>query len=365
MHDSARLLAAALLLCGPTSAAQFHPSHQVIVATNTSTTTGALSVVETATPWPATPLAAPAGHDSVLRVFDGRLYVLGRDDRTVVVRTLPKLKLVQTFAIPQIAAPRDLVMVTPTMALISDHDSDHLWWLDTSTGVVSAGQDLSPYADADRLPDCTRMEIVGQRVYVQMQRYDRNHNTEHGAKLAVLAPGFNPVPPVILENVIDLQGLRPDYRMQVNAAGNKLWISAPGQNDDWGGWVATGIEEVDLNTGQSLGFVVTEFQFGADLGPFVMVDENKGFAIAHTSIVASTHLRVFDRNVGQLAELHVSIDGRLDTIAFDSARRQIVYPVPQSPTESGGVLFFDADNDVQLSPLRPVGGNPFDVFVVQ
>lgn len=365
MHASLRSLAAALLLTGP-ALAQIHPSHQVIVATNTSMSTGALSVVETATPWPVSPLAAPASHDSVVRAFNGFLYVLGRTDHTVVVRTLPKLKLVQSFSIPQVLAPRDLVMVTPTMALISDHDSANLWWLDTTTGAVTVGQDLSAYADPDRLPDVAMMEVVNGSVYVQMQRYDRtNHFAEHGAKLAVLAPGFSPTPPVILAYDIDLQGLRPDYRMQANAAGTKLWISTPGVNDDWGGWVPTGIEEVDLNTWQSLGFVVTEFQFGADLGPFVMVSDDKGFAIAHTSIVASTHLRVFDRNVGQLAELHVSIDGRLDSIAFDSVRRQIVYPVPQSASASGGVLFFDADNDVQLSPLRPVGGTPFDLFVVQ
>jgi hypothetical protein len=365
MHSIPLVAAVALALCGQAALAQLPPSQQVIVATNVNSNAGALSVVETAAPWPANPGAARASHDSVVRVFNGLLYVLGRDDRTVTVRSLPKLKPLHRFSIAQIAAPRDLVMVTPTMALISDHDSARLWWLDTSNGTVSPGQDLSPYADGDGLPDVSRMELVGYRVYVQMQRYDRNTFTEHGAKLAVLAPGFSPVPPVILENVIDLQGLRPDYRMQVNAAGNRLWISTPGVDNDWGGFAPTGIEEVDLNTGQSLGFVITEFQFGADLGPFVMIDDNKGFAIAHTSIVASTHLRVFNRLVGQIAELHVSINGRLDAIAFDSARRQIVYPVPQAGLPSGGVLFFDADTHAQLSGLRPVGGDPFDIVLAQ
>lgn len=363
MHASLRLTALALLVCSQTAAAGIKPSHQVIVATNTSRSTGTLSVVMTPPPWPVTPAAAPAGHDSIVRVFNGKLYVLGRDDHTVVVRALPSLIQLQSFSVPEVITPRDIVMCTPTMALISDYDSAHLWWLDTSTGVVSVGQDLSMYADTDRLPDVQMMERVGDRVYVQMQRYDRNNFTEFGAKLAVLTPGFSPVPPVILAYDIDLRGLRPNYRMQVNAAGDKLWVSTPGVNDDWGGWAATGIEEVDLNTWQSLGFVMTEFQSGADFGPFVMVDEDKGFVIAHTSIVASTHLRVFDRYVGQIAELHVSINGRLDSIAFDKARRQVIYPVPGMP--GGGVLFFDADSNAQLSPLRPVGGDPFDIIVVQ
>lgn len=363
MHDVLRFTALALLLSSPVAATASKPSHQVIVATNTSQSTGTLSTVLTPPPWPVNPAAAPAGHDSIVRAFDGKLYVLGRDDHTVVVRALPSLIQLQSFSIPQIISPRDITMCTPTMALISDFDSKHLWWLDTSTGVVSVGQDLSMYADDDRLPDIQMMERVGNSVYVQMQRYDRNNNKEFGAKLAVLTPGFNPVPPVILAYDIDLKGLRPNYRMQVSASGNKLWVSTPGVNDDWGGWAPTGIEEVDLNTWQSLGFVMTEEQSGADFGPFVMVNDDKGFVIAHTSIVASTHLRVFDRYVGQIAELHVSINGRVDSIAFDEARRQVIYPVPGMP--GGGVLFFDADSNAQLSPLRPVGGDPFDMIVVQ
>ncbi len=358
-----KLLSALALAICCSAFASFAPTRQLIVATNLGGSTGALSLVDTAPPWPATPLAAPASQDSIVRVFNGQLYVLGRNDRTVEIRALPGLALIQQYSIPQVLAPRDLALVGPTMVLISDHDSANLWWLDTTTGVVTAGQDLSAYADKDRLPDVSMMEVVGMRVYVQMQRYNRNNYTEHGAMLAVLAPGFNPDPPVILESVIELKGLRPDYRMQLNRAGDRLWVSAAGVDNDWG-FAPTGIEEVDLNAGQTLGFLLTEDQCGADLGPFVMVDDDKGFAIAHTSIVASTHLRVFRRGMGQLAELHVSINGRVDTIAFDDARRQVFYPIPDGWGLPGGVLVFDADTDVQLSPATiGVGGNPFDMVV--
>lgn len=364
MNPTPLLSALALAICCSAFAIQPAPSRQLFVATNVTSTTGAISLVDTAPPWAATPLAAPASTDSIVHTFNGQLYVLGRTDRTVEVRALPGLGLLQQFSIPQVVAPRDLVMVGPTMALISDHDSRHLWWLDTTTGVVTAGQNLGAYADADHLPDVSMMEVVGMRVYVQMQRYDRNNYTEHGAMLAVLAPGFNPNPPVILESVIDLKGLRPEYRMQTSKGGDRLWVSCAGVDGDWGGYEPTGIEEVDLVAGQTMGFVLTEFQCGADLGPFVMVDDDKGFAIAHTSIVASTHLRVFHRAVGQLAELHVSINGRVDTIAFDDKRREIFYPVPDGGGIAGGVLVFDADTNAQLSPSPiGVGGNPFNMIV--
>ena len=148
-----------------------------------------------------------------------------------------------------------------------------------------------------------------------------------------------------------------------NAAGTRLWLSAPGVDNDWG--AGRGIEEVDLATGQSLGFVITEDKFGADLSAFVMIDDDKGFAICHTSIIASTHLRVFDRHVGQIEEPYMSPHGRLESIAYDRVRRQIFFPEPQHAGFLGGVLVFDADSHQQLSSPIDVGGDPFDMIVVQ
>lgn len=363
MRHTPLLLASTLFLCARSAAAQISfQSDQILVAANQGNDAGVISVVDTAPPWPATPSAAKSSHDAIVKTFDDKLYVLGREAKTVRVHALPSLQLIAKFSIDNVLAPHDLVMVGPRMALISDYDSPHLWWLDTKTGDLTVGQDLSPYADPDGLPDCAMMEVVGIRVYVQMQRYDRNNFVDYGAKLAVLAPGFSPIPPVILEHDIALQGVRPDYRMHVSDDGNRLFVCAPGLDNDWGGWVATGIEEVDLNTWQSLGFVVTEFQFGADLGGFVMIDDDLGFAIAHTSIFASTHLRAFDRNVGQLAEL-ITTPGRLESIAYDRVRRQVVYPVVGSAFNPGGVILFDADSHAQLSSVIPVDGDPFDMIV--
>lgn len=365
MHHNALLSMSCAAFCSHLFVTQCLPAQQLIVAGNLGSNSGVLSTVDTAPPWPVMPAVATTGADTVVRAFGDRLMVLGRQNRTVQWRQLPGMALARSYAIPQVSAPRDIVQVGPRMALITDHDAAHLWWLDLKTGALTVGQDLTPYADPDGSPDAMMMEVDGDRVYVQLQRYDRNNFVEYGAELAVLAPGFNPNPPVILLHTIDLQGLRPDYRMQRNAAGDRLWISTPGVDGDWGGFAPTGIEEVDLNTGTSLGFMMNELQFGADLGPFVMVNDHKGFAIAHTSIVASTHLRVFDRNVGQLAELHVSINGRLDTIAFAAKRRQIFYPVPGFALGTGGVLVFDADLNTQLSGLLGVGGDPFDMIVAQ
>lgn len=356
---SVLLLAASWL---PASA-QLQPSHQVIVAVNRGPNDGALAQIASAPPWRSS-VVDKLSRDSIVHEFNGRLYVLGIRDRVVEVRALPTLKLLQRFAIAAVGAPRDLVMAGSRMALISDHDRTHLWWLDTWTGEVTPGPNLSAYADHDGYPDVARMALVGQHVYVQMQRYDRNDGyTEYGAKLAVLGPAFNPMQPLVVEDVLALQGVRPDHRMQANSTQTKLWLSAPGVDNDWGN-LNRGVEEIDLLARVSLGFVVTEFQFGGDLGGFVMLDDDKGFAIVHTSIVASTHLRVFERSMGQLAEIHMSF-GRLEALDLDHVRRQVFYPEPVSGFSPGGVIVFDADSHARLSRLIDVGGDPVDIFVVQ
>lgn len=352
--------ALALLPSPPPPRPPAFPTRHLIVASNPDAGGGALSRVETAAPWPVTSAGA-IGRDSVVHVFGGLVYVLGRADKTVQVRTLPGLALLQQFSIGEVGAPRDLAMVGSTTALISDHDGKNLWWLDTTTGTVKPGEDLGALS-LDGNPDATRMLVDGSRVYVQLQNYDRATNAEHGARIAVLAPGINPEPPVILESVIDLQGIRPDHPMRITKGG-RLQVSAPGVVGDWSSAMPKGIEEVDLAAGISLGFLLTEEDCGADLGPFAMVEDEYGFAIGHTSIGASTHLYAFERR-RQLAELHSTVTGIHDVIAFDATTRTVFYPVGAVLGSPGGVLAFHADTWAQLSASTiETAGAPFSMVV--
>jgi hypothetical protein len=339
-------------------------AEQLVAAVNQGSTKGALSALESAPPWQTRPELDALSRDSIVHEFHGDLYALGRADKVLEVRALPSLKLLATFDLRKIGAPRDVVVLHPGLGLVSDNDSAHLWWVDLVTGDVWPGPDLSAYSDADGLPEIERMHLAGQHVYVQMQRFDRNnYYTEYGAKLAVLGPAFNPQEPLVLEDVIDLQGVRPNYRMQVNAAGDRLWVSAPGVDNDWGEW-NRGLEEIDLNQRVSLGFVIAEEDFTADLSAFVMVDDDRGYAIVHTSIVASTHLRVFERGGSYINEIHMAF-GRLETIAFDPAQRQIFFPEPENGAFAGGVRIFDADGEYDLSGPIDLAGEPFDLIVAQ
>ncbi len=338
-------------------------SSHLVVSVNHGAFDGALSLLDSAPPWSASPDAGAVGPDAVVHVFHGELYVLSRRDRVLEIFDPRSLKVLDTLDLGAVSAPRDVVIVRPGLGLISDNDSTHLWWIDTSKGDIWPGPDLSAHADPDGLPDIERMLLAGAHVYVQMQRFDRNdHFTEYGAKLAVLGPAANPSEPLALEDVIDLQGIRPNYRMQVSAAGDRLWVSAPGVDNDWG-YCDCGLEEVDLVHRVSLGLLLAEDDISADLSAFVMVDRDKGFAIVHTSIVASTHLRVFDRG-GGANEIHMAF-GRLETIAFDPLYRQIFFPEPDSGAFRGGVRIFDSDGDFELSGRIELGGAPFDMVVLR
>ena len=77
--------------------------------------------------------------------------------------------------------------------------------------------------------------------------------------------------------------------------------------------------------------------------------------------------------MGEFAKIlrtSLTIDGSLNTIAWDPPTRQVFYPVPGGAASSlggvgGSVLVFHADTHAQLSPLLDVGGAPHDMLVVR
>lgn len=343
---------------------------RVLVAVNHDGSEGSIAEVGLSAPWPVTQEAIKAGPNTIVRQFGNRLFTIDRARRSIDEFAAADLRHIATYHAGATVLPMDLVLLNSRTAMVSDYDGTHALWLDTLTGQFREGPDLGAYADGDTVPDMAMMERVGNRVYLQLQRYDRIRDIDCGALLAVFERvSINPASrePFRLAGVIALAGRRPTFKMQASVDGVRLWLSAPGGVNDGGD--DTGIEEVDLVAGRSTGFVIREGDgFGGDVGPFAMVSDDKGFAVVHTSIGASTHLRVFDRN-RQIAELHSSLLDWVDCLAFDDVTRQVFYPVPEgggsSSRRAGSILVFDADRDHQLSQLLPVGGEPHDITVVR
>ena len=139
----------------------------------------------------------------------------------------------------------------------------------------------------------------GSRLFLQIQRLDRN------ADGTPVLPSYLAVIDIATDQVLDvdpqqpglqaieLSGPKPSHKMHVDRTQGRLYVSEPGLTFDP---VEGGIEAVDLDTLQALGYVTSESQlFVLDLGAFVMVSPVKGYVWTYTDFAALSHLTPFSR----------------------------------------------------------------------
>ena len=117
---------------------------------------------------------------------------------------------------------------------------------------------------------------------------------------------------------IELAGRRPAYKMTLESQNRRLYVSVPaGFFDPFDG----AVEEIDLDTLQSLGFITTEGLLQTlDLSAFTLVSPEKGFVVTHTEIVESSHVTGFSRQTGTpVSQIYTTLFG------FDPEHRSTIH----------------------------------------
>src|SRR5262249_58493249 len=73
--------------------------------------------------------------------------------------------------------PHDIVVAGPRKAYVTRYDARELWIVDPGAascdGFRRGAIDLGPFADADGLPEMDQMALVGDRLFVSVERLDR------------------------------------------------------------------------------------------------------------------------------------------------------------------------------------------------
>src|SRR5207244_2714716 len=73
--------------------------------------------------------------------------------------------------------PHDVAVLAPDKAYVTRYDAKELWVVDPSAascaGFLRATVDLSPWGDADGLPEMDQTALVGDRLFVSLERLDR------------------------------------------------------------------------------------------------------------------------------------------------------------------------------------------------
>ena len=345
--------------------ARFQPHVFVVASDFPAAATGSAAAIAIDPPWNASPAVKPVGADPIVRHFGGLHYVVNRDQGSVQVVDPRSLETLITFDTGAGTLPQDILVVAPDTAWVSRYEHTHLYKVDPRTGEGHDAVDLSVLADADGIPEMSMQARYGRLLFVQLQRLDRESEL-----MEPVAPSLLAVVDLVTEELVDvdaetpgvqgiaLDGLIPSFKMQVEPATRHLYVSTPagllGPNG--------GIEEIDLVTLRSNGFVTSEMQLVGDLTGFVMVSPEFGYVLIHTDFTLSSHLTRFSRSDGShQGEMYVSF-GQVDHLAFDPRTGQLFFPDP----EVQGVRVFDAATGVQLT-TQPIdtGLAPLDLVVAR
>jgi len=222
--------------------------------------------------------------DSVVRVRDDRVFIVNRFSGSSVQEIDPNdsLRTLWRCSVGAGSNPHDIVLLAPDKAYVTRYDANSIAIVDPSVGKSCEGFvrghiDLSAWADADGIPEMDQMVRVGDRVFVAVQRLDRDNffrPATHGA-LVVLDVATDTV-----VGAVELELTNPFTETKglvYDATRDRILVGGPGtlfsDLDDGG------IEAVDPHALESLGVLLTGADLGGDLGDFAMVGSNRGYAI--------------------------------------------------------------------------------------
>lgn len=217
--------------------------------------------------------------DAVARVHGDLLYIVNRfglvGDSLQALDSRNDFATVWDCSTGAGSNPHDFIVAAADKAYVALYEKKELLVIDpsvdaTCTGFVRGTIDLSEYADADGYPEPEALALADGKLYVVLQRLDRNDLFTPAANGRIVVIDVNSDTVV---DVIELRGSNPFTRMEIRD--DRLWISTVGYFSEDDG----GIELVDLSRGESLGFVVDEAELGGDVTDFVLASGKLGYAV--------------------------------------------------------------------------------------
>jgi DNA-binding beta-propeller fold protein YncE len=301
--------------------------------------------------------------DAVARAFGGLVYVVNRflGDTIQILDPSRGFATLATCSVGRGANPHDIAFISSDKAYVTRYELTELLVINPSVGPDCSGFlrgtiDLGGLADADGVPEMDQMLVAANRVYVSLQRLDRNNFFAPAGRgmLAVIDPGRDEI-----ASVITLSGANPFTLRPARRGGRpSLYVS------ETGGFTALdgGIEYVDLATGEPQGFFITEQDLGGDITGALLVSDRLGYAILSDAQFASS-LVAFDPATRAVTGTLIGSSNFISAIEIND--RGELYVADRNVTRPG-VRVFDAGDGTELTPAPlDVGLPPFQILFLK
>ncbi|NOY45394.1 MAG: hypothetical protein GXP50_08085 [Deltaproteobacteria bacterium] len=295
--------------------------------------------------------------DNAVTTYGGKIYVINRygfDNITVLDPS--DLTTPQTqFSTGNGTNPHAMAFVSETKAYVSLYGADSLLIVNPTTGDELGRVDLSGFADADGIPEASAMAMVNGKLFVAVQRLDRD------SWFAPTDASYLVVIDAVTDEIVDtdpstpdttdpivLTGTNPQFLRYDEALG-KIVVSETGSYGAQDG----GLETVDPSTYEAEGFFVTEEGLGGDVGAFAGVDGSKVYVVVTDSSWANDVAVVEKIDGSWQKQGTLGLSGAfIPSLALDGRGRLLV---PDRDTTNPGVRVYDTTTD------QEVEGSPVDV----
>ncbi len=355
----ALLLLLAIFTLPASPEVQAAQSRAFVLATDFGT--GTVASVAFGPPRAATPNVAAVCADAVLRHHQGLLYVIERFgcDNVRVLDPANGFALVRQFSVDNGANPNDIVVVSPTKAYVTRYDAPDLWIVNPSTGAFTGAISLAAFADADGIPEMNRMAMVGGRVFVTVQRIDRDAfftPTDSSAVVVIDAAtdalvDCDATAPGVQGIVLPFQN--PTTELVADASGRLLvgCTGSYGANDG-------GVVRIDPLALAVDGVETTEAALGGDVADVVPATAARGFAVLSDASF-NTVCKPYDRASGAVGPVLYATAGfnLADAEVNDRGELWLCDRTPANP----GVRVFDVATLAPLAGPLSTGLPPLDI----
>lgn len=305
--------------------------------------------------------------DAVARTHGGLVYVVNRlgGDNIQAIDPATGYATRWQCTVENGSNPHDIAFAAPNKAYVTRYERAAILIVDPTTGADCAGFvrgtiDLSSFADGDGLPEMDQAVVIGDRLFVTLQRLDRRNffrPTDHSLVAVIDVATDTVVGSITLTGTnpfAESAGLAPD------PATGKITLTEVGE---FGRLDDGGLERIDPVTLAAEGFFVTEADLGGNATDVVLIDAHHAYAILLDEVGRSRVVR-FDPTTRQVTATLVAADDFLVDIEL-GPDRQTLYLTDRTLRHPGIRRFAIAD-DTELAP-SPIdtGLPPFDVVFVE
>jgi len=354
----ASVLLIALSLTGVAYSAGAQQTRAFVAATDFAT--GSLADVTFGPPRVATPNVASISSDAVVRWYGGLVYVVNRFnfDNIQVLDPANGFSVERQFSVGNGANPHDIEFASPTKAYVTRYELADLLIVNPSTGARIDSISLAPFADADGIPEMDHLAFRNGRLFVTLQRLDRNNFfTPAGGSQVVVIDGSTDTFVDVDPGTPGTQGLllpaqNPVTELVVDPF-RQLVVGCVGSFGLLDGLIAS-IDPIALTVATE----ITEAALGGDIGDVATLNATDGFAVISDASF-NTALKSYRRDLGTaqtmitsngffLADIEINDRGELWVCDAD-----FTHP---------GIRIFNAQSHSELTP-SPIstGLPPFDI----